>query len=285
MVEGVKHILGRFTYVAPDVSNLILVLVGVIMSYPNLATAVEARPRWKYALAVGCLVLGLGGVVTTIYQKHQFDSKLEKLVDDDSALIKSTSHLVDLTNVMATDFGVVMPQITTLQATVAGFDAKIAAAKGNPRLIAQYQSEAAKARTELASVSQSLVSSLASSVISEMESWVTRWRTDWSSADWRISYSRNQAEVPGLIAERDHVNISYSQQVLPTLKSANALRELLLRNAPPDPDDEVYSKEFAKMIAGAPMDSSEMWNLTLYMQKLVKRFAPQALQNVRVTLD
>jgi hypothetical protein len=98
MSQLLKDVLSWVIDALPDLSNLILVLVGVIMSYPNLADRIEKNKRARIGVALGCLVIGLGGFAGGIYQRHQANSDIRHLISDDDALVRSTNQLVSETD-------------------------------------------------------------------------------------------------------------------------------------------------------------------------------------------
>jgi hypothetical protein len=57
----------------PDIPNLILVLVGVIMSLPKLAEKIESYKITRYEVSIGCIVLGLWGFVISVNQEAPID--------------------------------------------------------------------------------------------------------------------------------------------------------------------------------------------------------------------
>jgi hypothetical protein len=65
----------------PDISNLILVLVGVLMSMPKLAEDIEKRKPIRYSVASCCIGIGVAGFIVGINQKQHLNSDITELVN------------------------------------------------------------------------------------------------------------------------------------------------------------------------------------------------------------
>ncbi len=75
-----KHIFIWIWEALPDISNLVLVILGVLMSFPTLAETIEAKRSTRYTISLFCIVIGLTGFWVGINQKQQLDSQIHQLV-------------------------------------------------------------------------------------------------------------------------------------------------------------------------------------------------------------
>jgi hypothetical protein len=83
-----RHTWGWLLDVLPEISNLILVLVGVGLSLPKLAERVEEYKPTRLAIAALCFLIGLGGFWSSVKQKHELESQINQLVN--SAITQAT---------------------------------------------------------------------------------------------------------------------------------------------------------------------------------------------------
>ena len=77
------HIYGLFTWFVealPDIANLILAVVGVLMSFPKLAEYIENRAPIRNAVALACVGLGVAGFVIGGNQRRTADTRIGTLV-------------------------------------------------------------------------------------------------------------------------------------------------------------------------------------------------------------
>jgi len=148
LVPLLWHVLEWLAESLPDMVNLILVLVGVIMSLPKLAEKIEDHAKAWYTLAAGCIVLGLAGFVASVHQRHQFNFQITQLVTNDNQLVTNTNNLVTSTNTVVTDFGILMPQLAGLRADQQDIATRLLTAreKHDPHAIASLESQAAAAQ-------------------------------------------------------------------------------------------------------------------------------------------
>jgi hypothetical protein len=65
----------------PDISNLVLALLGVLMSLPTLAENIEKRRPIRYAVASVCIGLGFAGFIIGANQRRAADTKMGTLVN------------------------------------------------------------------------------------------------------------------------------------------------------------------------------------------------------------
>jgi uncharacterized protein YoxC len=249
----------------PDISNLILVLVGVIMSLPKLAERIEDHSRARYTLALGCMVLGLAGFAVGVHQRRLATSQMTTIFGNVNALVARTNTLVDSTNTtvantntLVTTFGLLMPQVNALNARVADLDLKIEAARGKPQLVSDLRAQATAVQAQADSLSKTLALSFAPGVVSELRYWTNKWDSDDRSK-----------------------STEYAKQVIAIMTSANYVRVELLRGSDETQEDKRNAAIFAKVVAGESISLDEMKTATRYMENLFGKFirAPSDLKS------
>ena len=168
-------------YFLPAVSNLILVLLGIIMSLPVLAERVEKTAKLRKWLAAICLIFGLIGVGFDIYQKRSSDQTNRELLGDVSVSAKNTTDLVhktdDLlqktTNLVGT-VSVRLPELDTVLGNIADLRVQIQAAreKHDPKLLAGLQEQMKEATERADRIAKELrIITLAPRVASDLRDW------------------------------------------------------------------------------------------------------------------
>src|SRR6266446_9376404 len=124
-----SHVLEWSPHILPSVSNLILVLLGIIMSLPVLAEKIEKTPRYRIWLAVVCLVFGLTGFGFDVVQRHDTEKATRQLIGNTNTMVGSTNELVKTTRAMVNAVSVLEPKLNAVQLEIATLDIQIKAAK------------------------------------------------------------------------------------------------------------------------------------------------------------
>jgi hypothetical protein len=288
MLHFLKYIVLLFVDALPDISNILLAILGVLMSFPEKAQEIERSPVWRKAIAYSCIAVGVAGFAASIYQRRQFSSDIRHLVNDDAKLVANTGSLVSSTSTMVTGFGILMPRLAALESHVSDLDVKIASAreKHDPRLVADLQAQVIATRKEAAKLSETMLLSLAPGVVSEMQYWAHKWPEDDASLTDEIqrvlsAHPSASPEESRLLIEpiqrrRSYLSAENTMQIQPLLTNANYIREALLRNSEKTQEDKAVDAIFAKALAGQSINWVEMISIADYMQELVRRGgAPQ----------
>jgi len=255
MFSFLKFIVFWIVDALPDISNLILVLVGVIMSLPKLAERIEDHKTARYSLAFGCIILGLAGFVISVNQRREATSQMKTLVAETGKLVTSTNTLVTNMNTVV----LTVPQISGLNAHVLDLDKKIDAAKGNPQLIASLRAQASEAQEQSSKISKQLVFAMVPGVSNELESTGNQW----------IAERGNRS---GVMLGR--FNSIWSDKARPLLVTADSLRQQLLRELPPSAqtsEDASEAATFVRAISAANPD--ELKTIAGYLRELSNRVA------------
>ena len=273
-------------YILPAVSNLILVLLGVIMSLPKLAEAIEDTPKYRKLLATTCLVFGLVGFTFDVGQRRSSDRTNKQLLENVGSalgktddLVDKTTGLVSKTNRVVATLGLLQPKIVNLYDRLSTIDARISLAKNenNQALVAVLQTERKSFLTSLLSVGPGIVG--------EMQYWAQRWYQDdnslyyqkqqsYSSVPLDIDPKERSRIVQPFIDRQNNLRAMYPKQLQPLVTSANYLRKELLRGSEQTPQDKKIASTFAKALAGEPYDYLEMKQMANYMDNLVNKAVP-----------
>jgi phosphoribosylanthranilate isomerase len=162
-------------YVLPAISNLILVLLGVVMSLPKLAEAIEETPKYRKLLAAICLIAGFVGFAFDVSQRrtsdqtnHQLLEDVKKSVDTLKDVAEKTNRAVDNTNSLVTSSSLEWAQLTSLNANISGLNIKIEGARGNAKLLARLQGEADAAKKRAAQSTERILATTVPQSIEEM---------------------------------------------------------------------------------------------------------------------
>ncbi|HKM85285.1 MAG TPA: hypothetical protein VJW96_03700 [Terriglobales bacterium] len=292
-------LLGWLVYVLPALSNLVLVLLGVLLSLPTLAEKIEKTPKYRTALGVICLIAGLVGFCFDVGQRRSSDQTNRQLLQDTGKALKKTDDLVDKTNDLVTrtsqmvnTFGILMPQISALNAQMADINKKIEAAKGNPQLIAALQAQASATKAQADSLSRTLSLSFAPGIVAEMQYWAQKWDLDDRAIEREERQQKEKAppntspqEIAKLLEplgkRRSAMNAGHTEQILPLMTNANYIREQLLHGSESTQDDKQNALIFAKVLAGQSINWGQMGQVTRYMDSLVKKFTPATPSNIK----
>jgi hypothetical protein len=283
-----QHVILWFVDALPEFSNLILVVVGVILCLPKWAEKVEASQVTRFFLVAICLLLGIGGFVTSINQKHQATSDMTALIGSTKTLIANTDTEVRNTNEMVQTFSVLIPRVDTLKSQIADLKLGVESAKGNPTLIADLKSQLLAKEAQQATLRKTMLLAMAPAIINEMNFWADKFNMD----DYALERSAIQRKVAVLGAgnsqqQSDQIDQElrkrrlddaaiHTAQITVLMTSANSLREQLLASSELTQEDKTNAAIFAKVLAGQPILYSEMQVSARYMDSLVRRNFPNS---------
>lgn len=257
-------------YVLPALSNLILVLLGVVLSLPTLAEKIEKTPNYRKALGAVCLLAGLVGFWFDVGQRRSSDQTNRQLLRDTSNalrksddLIDKTGVLVSSTNQMVTNFTVLMPQVNTLNSQVVVLNKKLEAAKGNPQLIAVLQGQIDTVRAQSAALSKQMVIGMVPIICGQMSDRAMRYIMSTQIDDLRRETPEQQAEV----------RIVYERDMAAILADADYLRQQLLQGETLTPEDQAQAAIFKGALSGHFAGFNGM-KAAVYLYNLSKRVSP-----------
>jgi hypothetical protein len=281
MPESFHHFAHLFIDALPDISNLILVLVGVIMSLPKLAEKIEEHAIARYSVAIGCISVGLWGFFISVSQRRQATSQMGTLVGNVNTLVLNTNTAVTNTNTMVSTFALLMPQVSVLNSRVSDGEKKIEAAKGNPQLIATLQAQAADLREQSERASTRVLLAMVPGIVHELKDLASGWYNMLDDTD--MTYKRE------LLGQRHDmmvkVNEEFLGRTLPIMKIADELRTRLLKLLPASSeikDDQTEALVFNRLMAGGRFgegdfsDYQDLRGVAEYLNQLAARVSQAA---------
>ncbi len=279
-------------YILPALSNLVLVLLGIVLSFPTLTDEIEKTPKYRKALGIICLTAGLIGFWFDVGARRSSDQTNTKLLQDTEASLKKTGELMDKTgalitstNDMVSRLGLMQPQLTATTDHVANIDKKLNIAKeqNDTEQIATLQAEKQVALSSLLT--------MAPGIVAEMRYWARRWDDEDRTLEgsWQVAISTSQPPVlfntpeyarikQSFDQKRTDLAIAYSKQLLPLMLSANYLREELREMVPVSErgaEDNTVAGIFSMVLAGNTIRWNEMGEATRYVDQLVRKFGPK----------
>jgi len=121
-----------------------LVLLGVIMSLPDLATKVEKHPKYRRWFSATCLAAGLIGFVFDVTERRSSDQTNRQLLQDTRATLIKTDDLINKTDRLT----VLLPEVAAANQSLADLNSELRAAEGknDPKLVASLQSKLTEAQ-------------------------------------------------------------------------------------------------------------------------------------------
>jgi len=274
-------------YVLPAISNLILVLLGVIMSLPALAEKVEKTPKYRKCLAAICLIAGVIGFIFDVAQRHSSDETNKQLIENVGITLKKTDELVQqttgmlaTTNQMATTVAVYMPQIAEMNSHVAAIDKQLKTTN-DPRLIADLQAQKAEVQKQAAAISKRMSIALVPEIVHQMRDAHSNYldeafrlynETDsLTSGPWTPETPQKLTEkLTEVKADRLRLDNRYRDELKEMVSTADYLRRQLLQVIPQTDEDKAEEQSFSAAING-DTKSFDVWKATKYLESLAQR--------------
>lgn len=295
-VQGALHLCaptwiwlrGWMFYVLPALSNLILVLLGVVLSLPTLAQKIEDTPKYRIALGVVCVLFGLVGFWFDVDQRRSSDLTNKQLLQDTGTALRKTSDLIDKTsglvtgtNDMVSRLGLMAPQITAATDHLARIDQELNLAKkhNDTQQVTALEAQRAGALSTLRQ--------MAAGILADLQFWANKWDVDDRALDSWHQHNRDRIRMANpdmtvgdldLAATQDYLkrktelNLLNTKQVLPVMTNANYLRQEMLQDVQQTDEDKKNAVIFAKVLAGEPIDWGQMAVVSGYMQVLTRKF-------------
>lgn len=278
-------LLGLFD-ILPDITNFLLAVLGVMMSFPEKAEKLEKNPFWRRTIAGLCIVFGLAGFAASTYQRHQATSQMTSVQNGMQTTVANTNTLLTNTNTLVTNINrvvLMVPQLATLNANVTDLQNKIAAARGNPQLIATLQAQLAAAKTQANTVSRQILLTTLTGGVQQMRSVADKWGSeDRVLVNHIKEYGQDRAyfkdrnipvdeRIAELRKKQEDQNAEYSKQVMPLIVSVDFLRQQLIQGSDPSQEDRSVASTFAKVLAGETIQWIQMRFATDYMEKLANK--------------
>jgi len=264
----------------PDISNLILVLVGVIMSLPKLAERIEAYAVARYILAVGCVALGLCGFIVSVNQRRQAK-------DDEHTLVGNTNTLVTMVSVM-------LPQISAANDGVATLKTALHDAEGrrDSNAVASLRSKLAEAQKQSDDATRQLAIKLEPKVSAQLQQ--VQGAKD--GAIYNIGFYRDHEGMPGetaaqraeieakIVRDTQGVIRVFEQDVQSLLPTVRYLAEAMTHGHQTDDDLREIGSIDAYLSGKQSLRGGVAMELSKYLDATVKRFTnlPPTVKSVTV---
>ena len=78
----------------PDLANILLAVVGVLMSFPQKAQRIEDNPRLRKIVAGVCIVLGVAAFFASGHQRRQFNSDVQNIIANTKTSVDQTKTVL-----------------------------------------------------------------------------------------------------------------------------------------------------------------------------------------------
>lgn len=184
-----------FPFWLPAISNIVLVMLGIVMSLPQLADQIEKNKRYRLALALVCVVFGVIGFLSDVSQRYSNDSSTKTLVRDANEELETTKSLLGKTNTLLAWTASADPKLHQLDSQVDVLNKKIEKAQEqhDPKLVAKLQTELRQTQHQADDVSAELLAIATAS------------RTAEDLRDWELERQAAQTNVH---------NVAWDEQVV-----------------------------------------------------------------------
>lgn len=279
MLHVAKYIWSFVVEALPEITNVILVLAGIFISQRWLAEKIKNQ-KTAMRFRIGCVLLGLVGLVTSVNQRLQSEAQMITLLANVNTSVVNSNILVSNTNSLVSNMNIVLlvvPQVAALNSKLADLDAKSDAAKGNPRLLADLQEQARKTREQADVASTQLLLTMASEIADQLERSAAVWHGQ-DEGLYLQSISTGDPETKQkLFQEKTDLSRSYSFLVAPLMRTGENLREQLFQKFPSleqTDSDRTVASIFARAIAGEPIkDYQDLRATGLQLEDIVRRIS------------
>jgi hypothetical protein len=268
MPHFLKSCLLWLTDVLPDISNLLLGLLGVLMSFPDKAGEIEKDPFWRKTIAYTCIVIALAGLAASRYQRRQASSQMSTLTGNVNLLVTNTNNLVTSTNSTVTLIGAMLIQLGTLNSRLNDLDRQVVANKGNPQAIASLRAQIAATQDQTSKVSKQFLLSMARGVANDIDSLAETQQVD----EDRVSHTFLGNHQMGFM------KLGWAQRNQPSMATADYLRQQLLQELPPSvrtSEDADEAKTFTFASTGGLVTADDLKKAARYLRELASRVAAQ----------
>ncbi|MGA8154176.1 MAG: hypothetical protein WB952_24730 [Terriglobales bacterium] len=277
----------------PDISNLILVLVGVVMSLPKLAERVEDNRRTRYGIASICILLGLGGFVVSVNQRQKSDKNMEALVGNVNTLTKEAGDLVKNTNNLVTSFTYLIPQIASQGALISDLNIKIEAAKEkhDPHVIADLQAKADVAKKVAEATANEFSVAMVPRISAQLRQDATVYelaliRVDDAYHDRSTMPESRRSKLPPFDKNKEKARVrkEYEKNLSSLIGVADYVRQQLLMGISETATDKPMAASFERAARG-DLSAFDARSAAEYLDDLAKRNVPASPSGLSSTAN
>jgi hypothetical protein len=282
-------------YVLPAISNLILVMLGIVMSLPDLATTIEKSPKQKKWLGATCLVFGIIGFVFDVSQRRGSDQTNRQILGDMNTALTNTNKLVQVTTTLVTTTSATVPQLVVIHSDIADLKLQAAAAreKHDPKLVADLENRVKQKQEQADRMMQELRAiTSAPQIADQLRGWELEHsfqvemmhnrvfdenmhfgqeveRQNLSEADRAKGMKEIEQRARG---EYDKIDQEYLGRLKGIIKNADSVRRELVQQIPQSSLDKMEEQQFAQAL-NDPM-LLDRKNAAAYLEELVRRVPP-----------
>lgn len=260
----------------PDFSDVLLGVLGVIMSFPKLADRIEASSFSRWIIASSCIAVALAGFIARSYQRSQETAEMGTLITNTNTLVTGTNTLISKTNTLTTetsDVLLMVPQVAAISANMDAIEEQMAEAKGNPKALAALRLQAEKARREETCATNRVLVSTMNLITSQM-------RQRAMGFTFRIKNILDQASS-GPISHREvhrkegqdtaaKLTTDYNNDMRALLVTADYLRQMMLQGRKLTAEDDNQAVQFKAALEG-DMNSFQVGEALNYLDRLAKK--------------
>jgi len=223
-------------WVLPALSNLVLILLGIIMSLPTLADSVEKTPSRKRLVGGCCLIFGMIGFFFDVSQRRSQDI-------DTRNLIYNMTDLVNNTNGMVIAISPLQSQMASLKRQMSDIDDKILVAQKqrDDALVLKLESQKKVLQKQFELVDDNALFIVVPTVIRQLRH---------AAENWNQLFAAQRSAHATL-----RINVTQTREVAGLMRAANSIREQLLNRLPAaehSPDDQIAADKFNKFITPSP---------------------------------
>jgi hypothetical protein len=285
-MNQIKSIVSLLIDYLPDLANIVLAVVGVLMSFPKAAEEIEKKEWQRKTIAMACILLALAAFFAGGYQRRQSAFVMRGLVintnssvDQLKTVVNRTGDLMTNTNMTVTSIGLLAPQMAAVNAHIADLDIKIDAAKEkhDPKLLADLQDQAASARQVFNNLSKDVLLAMVPPITQQLREWSSERKYQeqnlqnyrWDAAS-RLRDRKASAEEINKVDDEWMKKISdsndiYQHKLEAIMNNADSLRKIMLLRIPQSNwtnEDKEMDKDFKSREEGTAAN---------YLEKLAKR--------------
>ena len=269
-------------FVLPEISSLLLVLMGFALSLRPSREAIEHSRKLQIIVAGLCLLLGFIGFLFGVSGRLTNEEATQKLVTQTTTTVSNTNDLVSRTNDLATKTTTLVNEANETLARLGRMEPRVS------QIIARVdEQEKRLAAQRFSEMTASQLAENAHSIANAMNDWQYSYRYQDSQISFRYydqlegqSANWTQREKDEWIAEekrmRAELLAQYESSAERFVSTANRLRSAMLEKLPPMDVD--YDDERARLLFENPRSDKKGGSLlgrfnemSKYLENLAKR--------------
>jgi hypothetical protein len=290
-----------------ELSNFLLIVFGIWLSFEGFARKVETNKIYKRTLAVICFLLGGVGMYFDAIARHDSDKTSSKLLAEVGSALVKTNDLLDKTEKLVTNTNSVVvntgalalfanaatSQLTKLQGEVSGFHNEIEAAKEkhDPRMVQDLEAKAQAVQLKADDLSRELLAiTKAPLVASELFDWQgerdmqqqTLHNREWEEQIHYEQRHKDENVQEGIRELQKRWQVEYEKEdeefaakLKDLVTTADSLRKELLQHLPTEgvfPIDKLEEQRFTQALANpSALDRNDA---ATYLRVLAERIPP-----------